>query len=238
MTFDLDPAHKAARHKARAFAHESIQPLAEEIDRMATVPVELARDAAALGFASDDTLTMVIAVEEIAAASGGVAMAAAGTKPPGPPLGLAGLRGATALDNTPRTQLMLAAVALGLGRAALESALADLRRAVATPGASGEKPHWVVADAATELEAARLLIYKAALARGAAGANANIAVARLLASGAAAHAVDAALRVAGSTGYQDGALLERLSRDVRAVALLMGTEEQQRATAAEGLLPL
>ena len=62
-------------------------------------------------------------------------------------------------------------------------------------------------------------------------------MARLMASGAAQRTVDAALRVAGPAGYQAGTLLERLARDVRAVALLLGTEEQQRAQAAEGLLP-
>jgi alkylation response protein AidB-like acyl-CoA dehydrogenase len=62
-------------------------------------------------------------------------------------------------------------------------------------------------------------------------------MARLTASRAAQHAVDAALRMTGADGLREGAMLERLARDVRAVALLLGTEEDQRAAVAAGVLP-
>ena len=89
----------------------------------------------------------------------------------------------------------------------------------------------LVADAATELDAARLLTYKAAGTM----ADADVAIARLMTSAAADRSVDAALRVSGAEALKAGSALERLSRDVRAVALVLGTEEHQRSIAADAM---
>ncbi|HUE88866.1 MAG TPA: acyl-CoA dehydrogenase family protein [Vicinamibacterales bacterium] len=228
MTFELSPECLAARDKARALA-QVVRPQAAEIDRTATVPGELSRDAAAL--ASSDSLATVVMVEEIAVASAAVA-AALVVGEGRPALGLSGLRGANAPDDSPHTQLALAAMALGVGRAAMEAALDAVRESAATP-ADVEKPQWLVADVATDLDAARLLAYKAARTQ----TTADIALARLLASAAAQRAVDAALRVVGAGALAAGSALERQSRDVRVLAVLLGTEENQRAIAADTLLP-
>jgi alkylation response protein AidB-like acyl-CoA dehydrogenase len=228
MTFELSAESLAARDQARALA-ETVLAQAAEIDRTASVPAELSRQLTAL--ASTDRLATVVTIEEIAVASAAVAIGVA----PGEssrPLGLSGLRGASAPDDSPRAQLALAAVALGVGRAAIESALDELRQSSATPS-EVDKPQWVVADAATELEASRLLTYQAAKTM----TDVDIALARLLATGAAHRAVDAAVRVAGVRALADGSTLERLSRDVRVLGVLLGTEESQRAIAAAGLLP-
>jgi alkylation response protein AidB-like acyl-CoA dehydrogenase len=203
---------------------------AATIDRDAAVPADVARDARAL--ISDDSVATVVVVEEMAAASAAVAstvVSAAG----GDAIGLSGLRGARTLEDSPRTQLVLAGVALGIGRGAVDAAIAELRRAASTPGADVEKPHWAVADVATDLDAARVLTYKAAQT----ASDADIAMARLTASAAAMRAVDVAVRVIGTAALVDGNVIERLSRDVRAIAVLLGTEEDQRAVAAEQLLP-
>jgi alkylation response protein AidB-like acyl-CoA dehydrogenase len=236
MTFELSPDLLEARERARTLAAAEIQPLAAAIDRDAAVPDAVAR-AAEGAIVARDALSLVVTVEEIAAASGAVALNAALPGRSGAALGLAGLRGAVAIEDSPRAQLALAAVALGLGRAALQSALGMLKEATANRGTHTDAPHWVVADVATEIDGARLLAYKAAQSDGREDAASEIAMARLLASGAAGRAVDAALRIAGAEGYRDGAPLERLARDIRAVAVLHGTEERQRAQAAEGLLP-
>jgi hypothetical protein len=238
MTFDLSPEQLSARERARALAAR-VTPQAAEIDLRASVPDDIARDAAAvLDDSARDPLATVLTIEALAAASAAVAMmAASGTGTQGDLLNLSGLRGAMALDDSPRAQLLLAAVALGLGQRALDNAISDLRAAADTRSGNGEKPHWVMADAATELDAARLLTYRAAQSGAHSGSDSVIAMARLLASTAAQHAVDAALGIAGADGLREGSLLERLARDVRAVALVLGAEEQMRATAAEGLLP-
>lgn len=227
MTFELSPQHAAIRDEARALAR-TIN--AEEIERTATVPAEISRAASAL--AATDALAQAIVAEEIAAVSAAAAARLAAASG-GRALALSGLRGGAELETSPRTHLVLSAVALGVGRAALDAALHELRRSTATAGADVEKPHWVVADVATEIDAARLLTYKAAVST----SDADIAMARLMASAAATRAVDAAVRVIGTAALVSGSVVERLARDVRALSVLSGTEEDQRAMAAEGLLP-
>ena len=228
MTFELSSESLAARDRARALG-QLVRNQAAAIDRGAAVPAELANQVAAL--TSRDPLTMVVVVEEIAVGSAAVA-AELVARPDGPRLGLSGMRGARALDDTPLSQLALAALALGIGRAALESVLDEVRQASTTPD-EVEKPRWLVADVATDLDAARMLTYKAAGTT----STADIALARLLASAAAQRAVDAAVRVAGANALAEGSALERLSRDVRVLSVLLGTEERHRTIAAEGLLP-
>lgn len=228
MMFELSPEQVAARDKARAFAG-TLAGQAAEIDASAVVPADVAREVTAMS--AGHLSTLVLAVEEIAAASPAAATSAVAASG-GSALAMTGLRGAFAVEASTRGHLALAAVALGIGRAAVEAALRELRDAAA--GARDvEKPHWVVADAATELDAARLLTYKAAQT----GADADVALARLMASAAAARAVDAAVRVVGQGSLMQGSEVERLARDVRAVSVLVGTEEDQRTVAAEGLLP-
>jgi alkylation response protein AidB-like acyl-CoA dehydrogenase len=229
MTFELSQTHAAARDRARAYA-QAVAHQAAEFDRAGAVPSSVARDIGTLG--NDDLLALVVVVEEIAAASAAVAALLAGSAD-AQSLRLSGLRGAKEVEPSPRAQLVLAAVALGIGKAAIDEALAELRRTNKLPGADVEKPHWVVADVATELEAARLLTYKAAGTT----TDADIALARLMTATAAMRAVDAAVRVLGAAALVEGTIVERLARDVRAVSVLLGTEEDQRALAAEGLLP-
>jgi len=237
MTFELSADQQTARDRARDVARTAVQPRAGEIDRAASIPDDLVTGVRALA-PSADPLATVLVVEEIAAASGAVALSLA------PPvrgaatvLGLSGLRGARAFDDSRSAQLILSAIALGLGRAAMDAAVGTLRAAAASPGSHADAPHWVVADVATELEAARLLTWKAAALQSRDEADADTAMARLLACSAAEHAIDAALRIAGAEAYQEGSALERLARDIRAIALLAGTEERRRAIAADGLLP-
>lgn len=229
MTFALSAPQIAARDKARAFA-QGLAARAAGIDHAGDIPADIAEQVGA--HTGGEMAVTVVAVEEIAAASAAVATLAA-VKRNGGTLGLSGLRGARELDGSPRGQLVLAAVALGIGRAALAAALDELRQSPSRPGADVEKPHWVVADVATDLEAARLLTYKAAQST----SDSEIAVARLMASAAAIRAVDAAVRVLGAAAVSVGSVIERLSRDVRVVSVLEGTEENHRALAAEGLLP-
>lgn len=238
MTFELSPDQQAARDRARSFATERVAPLARSIDEGASIPPEILRELAAVPAA--DATTIVVTAEEVATVSGAVAAAVAvGQRHTAAADGDAsGLRGfAAPRASTTRVRLALAGVALGIGRAAIESALALLRE---TPRATQdqEKPHWVVADAATEVEAARVLTHHAAQAVDAGGdAEGAVAMAKLAAVAAAERAVDAALRVAGPEGFRRGTLLERLARDVRAVSLILGTEEDLRGAAASSLLP-
>ena len=234
MTFELSADDVAERDRARTFANSRVQPQAGDVDRTASIPPVLAAEATALITGAAGALRRAIVVEELATASGAVALAALDGD--GNHVGLPGLRGGSLPTDSPSAQLSLAAVALGLGQSAINQALAELRQA--SVGVGSEKPHWIVADAATDLEAARLLTRSAArVVDSNQGGQASIAIARLMASSAARTAVDAAVRIAGPRGYREGSLLERLTRDVRAISLLLGTEEDHRSRAAEELLP-
>jgi alkylation response protein AidB-like acyl-CoA dehydrogenase len=214
MNFELSPQHAAERDRAREFTRR-LTDRASEFDRSGEVPADVQQEVGAFG--EGDLLSLTLVVEEIATASAAAALWVAAT---GAALDLSGLRGAREIERSPRGQLALAASALGIGKAATETALAALRNTRA-------------AEVATELDAARLLTYKAA----GSGTETDIAMARLMASAAASRAVDAAIRVIGPSALIAGAEIERLARDVRALAVLSGTEEDQRSVAAAGLLP-
>jgi hypothetical protein len=124
--------------------------------------------------------------------------------------------------NRIRARLMAAAVALGVGRAAVAHAVASMKRGGVKPGPDATVPHWALADGATDVEAARLLTYSAAQSLDR-GEQAESLIARALdfASRAAERAVDAAIRVEGTGGYTKGGLLERLSRDARTLQVIL-----------------
>ena len=124
--------------------------------------------------------------------------------------------------NRLRAKLIAAAIALGVGRAAVAHAVASMRKGDVTPGPDTTVPHWALADGATEVEAARMLTYSAAQSLDR-GDRADDLITRALeyASKAAQRAVDAAIRVEGAAGYLKGGLLERLSRDARTLQVIL-----------------
>jgi alkylation response protein AidB-like acyl-CoA dehydrogenase len=174
----------------------------------------------------------LLAVEELAAASGTVAALTA-LAPAAGSDGLAGLRGVAPVAQTTDWQrLVLAAVCLGLGRAARDEALDGLRRDEVRPSGEPEAPPvWIMADAATELDGARLLVYASAE-----GGQPGAAAVLVFAARAARAAVDAAVRLVGPQALRPGTMLERCDRDIRAAALVAGTEDAMRREAADRLL--
>ena len=136
-------------------------------------------------------------------------------------------------------RVAIAAQALGVGQAALDAALAHAKRheAFGQPIANYQAIQWMLADSATELDAARMLMLKAADARGRKERPAvEAAMAKLAASEAAHRAADRAMQILASHGYQRGSLVERLFRDVRATEIYQGTSEVQRMVIAEHIL--
>ena len=139
-----------------------------------------------------------------------------------------GLEGSeAALTSIPESnrlfaRLIAAAVALGVGRAAIAHTVAALKRNGVKPGPETTVPHWALADGATEVEAARVLTYAAAQSFDR-GERAGDLISRALefASQAALGAVDAAIRVEGVAGYTKNGLLERLSRDARTLQVIL-----------------
>lgn len=136
-------------------------------------------------------------------------------------------------------RIAIAAQALGIGTAALAEAMAHAKHrwTFGQPIAKHQAIQFMIADRATELEAARMLTWKAAVARHAEPDPALEASMATLAAAEAAHrAADQAMQILASAGYRRGSVVERLFRDVRAVEIYQGTSEAQRMIVASRLL--
>jgi acyl-CoA dehydrogenase len=96
-----------------------------------------------------------------------------------------------------------------------------------------------LAELATELEAARLLVYRAAWLRENTPADARLdapsAMAKLYATEAAGRIVDACVQLHGGLGVVRGAVVERLYREVRALRIYEGTSEVLKLVIARAL---
>ena len=135
-------------------------------------------------------------------------------------------------------RIAIAAQALGVGQAALDEALAYARSRVVfgQPIGNFQAIQFQLADLATDLEAARLLMWRAADTRDRAErAAVEAAMAKLTASEAAHRAADRAMQILASEGYRRGSRIERLFRDVRAAEIYQGTSEVQRMIIAENV---
>ncbi|HEU5254903.1 MAG TPA: acyl-CoA dehydrogenase family protein, partial [Vicinamibacterales bacterium] len=133
-----------------------------------------------------------------------------------------------------RARTLIASVALGICNRALRESLAVVRR---EHGAGGEQTvQGLLADTATELEAARMLTWKAA-ASGDDVSLAEASQAKLAATGAAQAAVVRATQVVGADSFRRGHVIERLTQDVRAIELFAGRTETLREAVAEAELP-
>ena len=137
-------------------------------------------------------------------------------------------------------RIAIAAQALGIGEAALDEALAHAktREVFGQPIANYQAIQWMLADMATELDAARMLTMRAAAEkdRQGPGVVAEASMAKLAASEAAHKAADKAMQILASAGYRRGSTVERLFRDVRATEIYQGTSEAQRMIIAASLL--
>ena len=133
----------------------------------------------------------------------------------------------------------IAAQAIGIGRAALEDAIAYAkeRRQFGRPIAEFQAIQWKVADMATRIEAARLLTYRAAWIRDQGRRHTQeAAMAKLYASETAMWAATQAVQIYGGYGYTQDYPVERHFRDAKITELYEGTAEVQRLVIARALL--
>jgi acyl-CoA dehydrogenase len=132
------------------------------------------------------------------------------------------------------------AAAVGLAQRALEEGVdyGRKRRQFDRPLTEFQGIQFKLAEMATELEAARLLVYQAAWAHdsGAADAKLKSSMAKLFATEAAQRIVDQALQIHGGMGVVVGSVVERLYRDVRALRIYEGTSEIQKLVIAREML--
>lgn len=159
-----------------------------------------------------------------------------------PPNALLGVRD-RALDDVMRLldlgRVAIAAMALGLARAALQEATsyARKRRQFGQAIGSFQGVQWLLADSATEIAASQLLIEKAAdLIDAGRPACSAAAQAKLFSSETATRVANRALQIHGGYGYLRALPLDRLMRDAKLCELGEGTSEIQRLIIAKELL--
>jgi acyl-CoA dehydrogenase len=130
--------------------------------------------------------------------------------------------------------------ALGFARRALDEALARVQ----TPRASGgtladfQMVQGHIADMALEVDAAALLIYRAAWTKdqGAARVSREAAMAKLYATEAAQRVIDTAVQLHGGDGVRHGFMVESLYREIRALRIYEGASDVQRVVIARSTL--
>ncbi|TCK25660.1 acyl-CoA dehydrogenase family protein [Pseudonocardia endophytica] len=137
-------------------------------------------------------------------------------------------------------RLNIAACSLGGARAALDRAIAHLvdREAFGAPLARRQGLRFRVADAHTELAAARQLLHHAARAADAGEPDATrlCAMAKRLATDTGHDVADAALQLHGGYGYLAEYGIEKIVRDLRVHRILEGTNEIMRVIVSRGLM--
>ena len=133
----------------------------------------------------------------------------------------------------------IAAQAVGIGVAALEKAITYSKEREQFGKAIGtfQAIQWMLADTATELDAARLLYLRAALLKDkGVRFGSEAAMAKLFASEAASRAADNSIQIHGGYGFTTEYDPERHYRDARITRIYEGTSEVMRMVIAGGLL--
>jgi hypothetical protein len=137
-------------------------------------------------------------------------------------------------------RLGAATVALGLAQGAYEKALAfvTVRRQFGRPIAEFQGLRWKLADMTIKIDAARLLIHRAAARAGRGFPDAlEAAKAKTFAAETAQQVTSEALQLHGAAGYGRSLPLERMMRDARMFAIGGGTLEMMRNLIADRILP-
>jgi alkylation response protein AidB-like acyl-CoA dehydrogenase len=138
-----------------------------------------------------------------------------------------------------RGRITIGALAVGLARGALEEARAYAkdRKAFGRPIAELQAIQFMLADMATELSAARLLVHRAAaLCDSGAPFAKEASMAKLFASEAAMRATSKAIQIHGGYGYTKDFPVERYFRDAKLTEIGEGTSEVQRIVISREIL--
>ena len=144
-----------------------------------------------------------------------------------------------ALKILDSSRIMIAAQCLGLAKGALDAALDYARQRKAFGSVIGKRQaiQFMLADMATELDAARLLTFRAAsLYDEGLPHSREAAMAKVYASEAAGRIASKALQIHGGVGYFRPSVVERIYRDQRVTEIYEGTSEIQRLVISRDLL--
>jgi acyl-CoA dehydrogenase len=146
------------------------------------------------------------------------------------------------LENLDMFRTTVGATAVGFAQRAYEEAVsrAKTRIAFGQPIADFQMTQAKLADMATEIQAARLLVYWSAMLKDRGESWRKImqaaSMAKLYASEVCHRVVDQSLQIHGGVGLVKGVPIERLYRMVRSIRIYEGTSEIQRLTIAREIL--
>ncbi len=144
-----------------------------------------------------------------------------------------------ALEAIDSSRVTVAAQAVGIAQAAFDAALeyAKTRQQFGQPIINFQAIQWMLADMATQIDAARLLTYRAAWLK-----DQNLpfvkeaSMAKLFAAETARMVTNSALQIHGGYGYCKDYPVERYLRDAKITEIYEGTSEMQRMTIARSLI--
>jgi len=145
-----------------------------------------------------------------------------------------------AMETMDTFRASVGAAACGMARRALDQAVryASGRKQFGRLLSEHQLVQSKLADMITELDAARLLVYRAAYARDTESGRLTreASEAKLFATEAAGRIIDSAVQIHGGAGLVSGTVVERMYRDVRALRIYEGTSEIQKLVIAGQLL--
>jgi alkylation response protein AidB-like acyl-CoA dehydrogenase len=136
-----------------------------------------------------------------------------------------------ALSNLEAGRIGIAAQAVGMARAAYEAAVAYAKQRVTfgQPIIEHQAVNFRLADMATQLDAARLMVWRAAMLKDAGRpCLTEASMAKMFASEMAEQVCSAAIQIHGGCGYTDETPVERIYRDVRITQIYEGANDIQR----------
>ncbi len=245
MTFEFDARTATARDAAVACASTVVRAAAADIERSGAVPQDVRAAARGVLAPPSDAVAWCATIEALAEGSAAVALTAAadalGTSSPGG-AAWSGLRGfdvdgvGVSLQPSASWQLAVTATVTGTARAALGVAT-DALKAAKAAGHSIDAASPVLSDAATALEASRLLLFEAAGVGEGRGGETARALARVQAIDAVPLAFQAATLAGGAEMMRPGSATERARRDATTLVEVLGDAATTMAAAAAGVLP-
>ena len=146
-------------------------------------------------------------------------------------LGKEGMGFKIAMQALDGGRIGVASQALGIAQGALEEAVKYAKERVqfGKPIATKQAIQWMIADMSTRVEAARLLVYKAAMKADEGGRfSAEAAMAKLYAAETAKFVTERSVQIHGGYGYMKDYKVERMMRDAKITEIYEGTSEVMR----------
>lgn len=145
-----------------------------------------------------------------------------------------------AMNTLDMFRMSVGAAAVGMGQVAFNAALdyAKKRIQFGSPIGKFQAIQLKLAEMATELDAARALVYRAAILKDKGDLNVSrfSSMAKFYATEVAFRAIDQGLQIYGGMGVIQGSVVERLYREIRALRIYEGTSEIQRLIIANSFL--